>query len=140
MLPLRFVVVSLLGVCWTTASCHSPQARPAEAVAAPVAGHAGHGDAANSGASRAALRQVEVLRQLVAMDHKSVELGELRVAEIRGLVQAGRSGRVDLLAAELELLEQKRSLLQRELQLEQALAAAGADTAAPPPSEPAVGR
>lgn len=112
-------VGSILCVCLTTAACHGPSARPAEAVAVPLVERA---DAGTSKTQRAAARQVEVLRQLVAMDRKSVELGELRVAEIRGLVQAGRSGHVDLLAAELELLDQRRSLLLRELQLEQAVA------------------
>lgn len=129
--------VTILWVWLTTTACHSPQARPAVDVPAPVAGQ---GDAANTRAARAAARQVEVLRQLVALDRKSVELVELRVAEIRGLVQAGRMGDVDLLAAELELLEQKRSLLQRELELEQAQEAAAADAAAPPASEPSVQR
>lgn len=129
--------VTILWVWLTTTACHSPQVRSAVDVPAVLDGQ---GDVANTRAARAAARQVEVLRQLVALDRKSVELVELRVAEIRGLVQAGRMGDVDLLAAELELLEQKRSLLQRELELEQAQEAAAADAAAPPASEPPVQR
>ena len=124
--------VTILWVCLTTTACHSPQVQSAVDVPAL---HTGQGDAANTKALLVTARQVEVLRQLVALDRKSVELVELRVAEIRGLVQAGRMGDVDLLAAELELLEQKRSLLQRELELEQAQEAAAAAAAAPPASE-----
>lgn len=97
-------------------------------------------DAANTKAARAAARQVEVLRRLVALDRKSVELAELRVAELRVLEQAGRVGNVDRMAAELELLEQKRVLLLREQELEQAQEAAAADAVAPSASESPVQR
>jgi hypothetical protein len=127
MVRIPLLVGSILCACLAIAACHSPSARPTVAVAAPRVERA---DTGSSTTQHAAVRQVEVLRQLVAMDRKSVELGELRVAEIRGLVQAGRSGHVDLVAAELELLEQRRSLLLRELELERAQEAA----AASPPS------
>jgi hypothetical protein len=126
-------VAAFLWVGLTTVACHSPQARSAVDVPSAVAGQ---GDAANTRAARAAARQVEVLRQLVALDHKSVELAELRVAELRVLEQAGRVGNVERMAAELELLEQKRVLLLRELELVQAQEAAAADAAAPAASEP----
>lgn len=128
--------VTILWVWLTTTACHSPQVRSAVDVPAVLDGQ---GDVANTQAARAAARQVEVLRQLVALDHRSVELAELRVAELRVLEQAGRVGSVERMAAELELLEQKRVLLLRELELEQAQEAA-ADAVAPPASEPPVQR
>ena len=129
---LRRLLVPLLCACLTTVACHSPEARSAVGVPAPVAGQ---DDAANTRAARAAARQVEVLRQLVALDRKSVEVAELRVAQLRLLVEAGRVGTVDRMAAEVEWIEQKRLLPLRELELEQAQEAAAADAAALPASE-----
>jgi hypothetical protein len=134
-IPLFVAAIPWVGL--TTAACHSPQARPAAEVPASVAGQ---GDAANTRAARAAARQVEVLRQLVALDRKSVELAELRVADLRVLEQAGRVGNVDRMAAEMEWIEQKRLLLLRELELEQAQEAAAAEAASPPASESPVQR
>lgn len=128
-----FVAV-LLFACLTTTACHSPQARPEADV--PALGTE-QGDAANAQASA---RQVEVLRQLLALDRKSLDLAELRVAELRVLAQAGRVGNADVLAGELELLERKRALLLRELELEQAQDCATADVGAPPASESPVQR
>lgn len=125
-------VATILWVGLTTVACHSPQARSAVDIRSPVAGQ---DDAANTRAARNAARQVEVLRQLVALDRKSVEVAELRVAQLRLLEEAGRVGNVDRMAAEVEWIEQKRLLLLRELELEQAQEAA-ADAAAPPASEP----
>lgn len=130
-------VAGILFAGLTTTACRSPQARSAVDVPAPVVAQV---DAANTKAARAAARQVEVLRQLVALDRKSVELAELRVAELRVLEQAGRVGNVDRMAAELELLEQKRVLLLREQELEQAQEAVAADAVAPSASEPPVQR
>lgn len=127
-------VAFIVCACWTTSACHSPQARSAPDVPAP---DSVQGIAANT---RAAARQVEVLRQLLALDRKSLDLAELRVAELRVLAQAGRVGNADVLAGELELLERKRALLLRELELEQAQDAATADVGAPPASESPVQR
>lgn len=128
-----FVAV-LLFACLTTSACHSPQARPEADV--PALGTE-QGDAANA---RAAARQVEVLRQLLALDRKSLDLAELQVAELRVLAQVGRVGNADVLAGELELLEQRRALLLRELELERAQEAAAVDAAAPPASKQQVQR
>jgi len=129
--------VTTLWVCSSMTACHGPQARSAVDVRSPVAGQ---GDVANSQAARAAARQVEVLHQLVALDRKSVELAELRVAQLRLLEEAGRVGNVDRMAAEVEWIQQKRLLLLRELELEQAQEAAAADVSAPPASESPVQR
>lgn len=68
------------------------------------------------------------LRRLVAVDQQAVELAEQQLARLQELAKAGRVEDVELLAAELELLQRRRALRLREWQLadaERGTAAAG---------------
>lgn len=108
-------------------ACRSA-AQPATNAATPPSPRAQQAPTTAPG-TREAARNVELLGKQLVVDRQAVAVAEAHLAGLRDLARAGRVGRPDLQAAELELLQLLSRLHQHELDLaaaERSVAAARA--------------
>lgn len=106
----RVVLTGIVLGCVSLSACHGPRHRTASGHSEPL---------------RASHVPPEVLEKLLALDREAVALGSQRVARLHALLDNGRVDEMEVLDAELALLDLQRQLILREHEWAEARSAGG---------------